>query len=546
MTPKPKYAIIIHIRRSYCMLTKLKSQHLLYRASIAAILLLALFLRIFRLTQTPDVLHFDETSIGYNAWCIAHYGVDRYLNAMPVYVQNQGSGQSPLYTYSVVLLLKLFGRGGISLFLVRLPGLIFSMLAVVFGSKMISSIFQNRKITVMCTLLITICPYFFMHGRFALDCNLMLGCCLISLYYLIEYIHSQKLPHLIVCGICFGITLYSYALSYFVLPVFLCTVAIYLLYTGKISFSRAGIWAVTICITALPIILFIFSLLFDLPPFRFLCFTIMPIASTRVEEITTTGFWTHIAANIRATLTHASEPLDAVDKYFTMYVISIPFIVIGFFCSIYHFIVSLARRIFHHSSVIILFFLSSLITIGLVNDGPRVYHANYFFASYIYFLILGIVSVYRFLKLYRQLFIGALAFSYLLWSLSFFRYYYNVYSVPDLYQYPNSVYFASAEEPISFVENELETEAIYCDYITASIFYVFCNPVSPYEFADKNIDETESINQHYFEVNYYTPLAPGNAYIVRKENNEFITKLYSSDVEFERWDYERYYVFFCK
>ena len=121
------------------MSTKLKNQQLLYRISISAIVLLAAILRIFRLTRTPDALHFDEASVGYNAWCIAHYGVDRYLNVMPVYVQNLGGGQNPLYTYSAALLLKLFGRGEISLFLVRLPGAIASILVVIYGSKMISS-----------------------------------------------------------------------------------------------------------------------------------------------------------------------------------------------------------------------------------------------------------------------------------------------------------------------------------------------------------------------------------------------------------------------
>lgn len=306
------------------------------------------------------------------------------------------------------------------------------------------------------------------------------------------------------------------------------------------------IWAAVVCVTSLPILLFIFSLLFRLPPFRFLCFTILPISSDHMNDIAATDFWSHITAIVRVTLTNGYEPMDAVRKYFTMYPLSIPFVAVGFFCSVYHFIVSLIRRCFHFSSVIVLFFVSCLVTIGLVDDYPRVYHANYIFAAYIYFLILGIVSLYRFLTLYRHLFIGVLAFSYLLWSTSFFRYYYNVYSVPDLYQYPNSVYFAFAEEPISFVENELDADAIYCDYITGSIFYVFRNPVSPYEFSAKSIDETESINQHYFAVNYNTPIVSGNAYIVRKENGEFITKLYSSNVEFDRWDYDRYYVFFCK
>ena len=527
------------------MLTKFRNQDLLYKISIYAILFLALFLRIYHLTQTPDVLHADEVSIGYNAWCIAHYGVDRYLNIMPVYAQNLNGGQSPLYTYSVVLLLKLFGGDSIPLFLVRLPGAISSMLVIIWGTRIISSIFHNGKITVMCALLITICPYFVMHGRFAYDCNLMLSCSLIALHSLLRYIDTQKLSHLIICGICFGVVLYTYALSYFVISIFLCTTAIYLLYMKKISISRILIWATAVCITALPIILFIISLLFQLPAFRFLCFTIKPIATERMNDISPTGFWYNIITNIRLTLTNSFDPLDAVGKYFTMYYISIPFIIIGFLCSMYQFIVSLLKKTFHFSSIIVLFFLSSLITIGLVNDS-HIYRANYFFASYIYFLVLGIVSVYHFVKIYRKLFIETLAICYLLWGLSFLRYYFNVYSVPDLYTYPNSLYFALAEEPISFVENELDADSIYCDCVTLSTCYLFYKPVSPYEFSGQSFDDVESLDHHYFEIDYYTPVASGNAYIVRKENNEFITKIHLSDIEFDTWEYGHYYVFFCK
>lgn len=528
-----------------CMFAKFKSQNLLYKISVPAVFFLALFLRVYHLTQTPDILHLDEASIGYNAWCIAHYGVDRYLNAMPVYAQNLNGGQSPLYTYAVALLLKVFGGDGIPLFLVRLPGAISSMLVVIWGTRIISLIFRSKKVTVMCALLITICPYFIMHGRFALDCNLMLSCSLIALHSLLKYINTQKNTHLIICGVCFGITLYTYALSYFVIPIFLSAAAIYLLYTKKISISRILIWAAAVCITALPIILFIISLLFRLPAFRFLCFTIRPVAEERMNDISNAGFWSNIMTNIRLTLTNSFYPLDAVGKYFTMYYISIPFIILGFFCSTYHFILSLIRKSFHYSSIMLLFYLSGLVTIGLVS-GSNIYRANYFFASYIYFLVLGIVSVYHFVKLYRKLFIYALALCYLLWGLSFLRYYFNVYSVLELYTYPHSLYFAPAGEPVSFVENELNADSIYCDCVTMSVFYFFYKPVSPYEFSGQNFDEMESFDHHYFEINYYTPVAPGNAYIVRKENSEFITQLYLSDTEFDTWEYDRYYVFFCR
>ena len=50
--------------------------------------------------------------------------------------------------------------------------------------------------------------------------------------------------------------MYSYALSYFMVPIFLVLITLYLLYTRKITFPRAILFAITVCITAIPVIPF--------------------------------------------------------------------------------------------------------------------------------------------------------------------------------------------------------------------------------------------------------------------------------------------------
>ena len=59
-----------------------------YSAALLLLFLIAVFLRVYRLESLPDVLHIDEAGLGYNAWCLAHYGTDRYLNVRPFYPQN--------------------------------------------------------------------------------------------------------------------------------------------------------------------------------------------------------------------------------------------------------------------------------------------------------------------------------------------------------------------------------------------------------------------------------------------------------------------------
>ena len=72
-----------------------------YQITLLFLFCVTVFLRFYKLTVLPDVLHIDEAALGYNSWCLANYGTDRYLNVLPFYPQNFYGGQSPLYTYQV-------------------------------------------------------------------------------------------------------------------------------------------------------------------------------------------------------------------------------------------------------------------------------------------------------------------------------------------------------------------------------------------------------------------------------------------------------------
>lgn len=54
-----------------------------YYFILGLMFLCTILLRVYKLAQLPDILHIDEAGLGYNAWCLAHYGTDRYLNVHP-------------------------------------------------------------------------------------------------------------------------------------------------------------------------------------------------------------------------------------------------------------------------------------------------------------------------------------------------------------------------------------------------------------------------------------------------------------------------------
>ena len=88
------------------------------------ILVIAILSRIILLDKYPLGLHEDEAGMMYDAYALAEYGTDRYLNDNPVYLVNFGGGQSIMYAGITSVLFKLFG---VSTLIARIPSAFFSI-----------------------------------------------------------------------------------------------------------------------------------------------------------------------------------------------------------------------------------------------------------------------------------------------------------------------------------------------------------------------------------------------------------------------------------
>ena len=506
------------------------------------ILCAALLSRILLLTSVPNFIHFDEAALGYNAWSLAHFGVDRYLNEMPVYPQNYYGGQSPLYTYFVSLLILTIGHGNISLFIERLPSVIFNMLGIIFCTKSIHLIFKNKNLTLACAFFAAFWPYLLMQSRLGFDCNLMYGCCTIAVYLTLKYVSTQKKSALCLCGIAFGIVMYTYALSYIFVPVCLCLFALYLLYVKKINIPKTILWAVCVCVTCLPILLFVASLLFELEPFKFLFFHIYQAPSGRISELSLERFWTKLFSSIWRPLTYDSYIVNSIPKFGTVYYTSIPFIAIGFFVSLYQSVVSIRKKSFHYSVLFFFYYMAGLFTMGFINT--EIHRTNFFYTAYIYFLILGIYSVYRFLQSYRRAFVIVLAGGYFLWTLSFLRYYFFLYEADINSSVFFSFYrFAPPAEAVDFVENELNPDIFYIDADADEVF-LFSYPISPYEWTDMQHEDGSGFDHYKFKVDLLTSISTESAYLILKENSEFIRLINNFEIPHETLEYEYFYLFY--
>src|SRR5581483_5962797 len=76
---------------------------------LVILIAISAFLRLYNVTGDPPALYQDESAIGYNAYSILQTGKDEYGISHPLYFKSFGDYKLPVYIYSVVPSIKLFG-----------------------------------------------------------------------------------------------------------------------------------------------------------------------------------------------------------------------------------------------------------------------------------------------------------------------------------------------------------------------------------------------------------------------------------------------------
>src|SRR5579872_2965887 len=135
------------------------------------IIILAFFLRFYKLGEVPNGLYRDETAIGYNAYSILQTGKDEYGKFMPLYFKSFGDWKLPVYIYSTVASIRLFG---LTAFAVRFPSAFFGLLTVIISYFFVTEITQNKKLGLIVSLLLAINPWMLFYNRATFEVSICL------------------------------------------------------------------------------------------------------------------------------------------------------------------------------------------------------------------------------------------------------------------------------------------------------------------------------------------------------------------------------------
>jgi len=178
--------------------------------------------RLIFLGSMPNGFNQDEASIGYDAYSILNFGIDRNGIPNPIHLIAWGSGQNALYAYFCMPFIHFLGLNVLS---IRLVSALFGSISLVVFYLLVKEI-SNKKIALLSMFLLAICPWGIMSSRWALESNLFPPMFLIGLYLLIlSFKHNRVfLLASMILASCF----YAYGTSYFFLPLFLTITLIYI------------------------------------------------------------------------------------------------------------------------------------------------------------------------------------------------------------------------------------------------------------------------------------------------------------------------------
>lgn len=487
------------------------------------IFLLFAFLHLYRLDAVPYGLHIDEAGMGYDAYCLANYGVDRYLNPFPVYLINFGRGQSALYAYLCMIFVKLWG---LNAWTIRLPAALTGILFYLAGTDLLKKRWGEKR-ALFPSFLMAVMPCFIMQSRFGLDCNLMLGLTTSGLWFLIKAVEKRKLQWYFFAGIVWGLAYYTYALSYIFNTLFLIFAGIYLLYCNKSKWTQLLFFYAPVICLGMPLLAVILINSIDHGSVVIGMITIPKLSAYAGGEFQLTGFWGRFCSFISCILGNDALDYNAFPMYATFYPISIPFALYGICLLFRKGISALGNRQFSQDTLVMLLMLTAMIFFPTVAD-ININKCNAVFFALFYCLILGIEEGIkrfgeRFLRGRTQYAAACLLLLYGIYTFSFCCYYFGRYPAEI---YPQDYFAGEYGGILDYIDEKIEKTREVHVLDTSYIYYLVSSQESPYAYDMSRADCGKRYSRFCFDAAYPETVDFENCvYIVRETNLDAVREL---------------------
>ncbi len=215
------------------------------------LLLAGALIRLLWLGEIPGGLNQDEASIGYDAWALLHYGIDRNGVSWPVNFISWGSGQNALYAYLSFPFIALFD---LSVFSIRLTSAFCGIASLwIFWSLGKRT---NNTLGLWALLVLATSPWHIMASRWALESNVAPAVVLVAVFLLVHAPQNlgRRLPLAVVV---LTLSIYAYGPAYLFAPIFLLCALVIIHRQTSISLKTFAVSAFSALVFAAPMMIFI-------------------------------------------------------------------------------------------------------------------------------------------------------------------------------------------------------------------------------------------------------------------------------------------------
>lgn len=175
---------------------------------LGLILLLALFLRIYKLEEISGSLNPDEVALGYTSYSLLRTGADEHGKFLPLVLQSFGDWKMPVYSYVGVIPVALFGLSEFSTRFTSVIAGVTSVLLLYFISWLL---FKKKSVALLTGLFLALSPWSLYFSRAAYEVNLataiFLGGLLTFLIYTLG--KQKKVRLLVIASFLFGLSMFT-------------------------------------------------------------------------------------------------------------------------------------------------------------------------------------------------------------------------------------------------------------------------------------------------------------------------------------------------
>jgi len=214
------------------------------------IVVLASFLRLFKLGSFPVSLTWDETALGYNAFSLLKTGRDEYGQLLPLILKSFGDYKPALYAYLAVPSVFIFGLTELA---VRLPSALAGILSVFLVYKVSFLFFRDKTKSLFISLALALMPWHINFSRGAWEANVALLFILLGVYCFLK--SQKKIKFLYFSALSFGAAVLTYQGGKMIVPLTILGLLIFFFKEVK-RFSKKHLLfsALLLLILSLPIL----------------------------------------------------------------------------------------------------------------------------------------------------------------------------------------------------------------------------------------------------------------------------------------------------